>query len=46
MLAPHASFGCPWGDTHHGARLHDILIDESRLIRRVYLDNVPIERIA
>jgi hypothetical protein len=45
MLAPGASMGCPWGGMHHGQRIHDLLMDESRFAKKGYLDSVPIEKI-
>lgn len=46
MLAPGASFACPWGGMQHGVRVHELLQDESRFVKKGYLDPVPIEQIA
>lgn len=45
MLAPGASMGYPWGGMHHGQRIHDLLMDESRFVKKGYLDPVPIQMI-
>ncbi|KAG5498150.1 hypothetical protein JIQ42_02954 [Leishmania sp. Namibia] len=45
LLAPDASMGCPWGGMHHGRRIYDLLMDESRFAKKGYLDPVPIEKI-
>lgn len=45
LLAPGASLGCPWGGMHHGNRVHDLLVDEARFVKKGYLDPVPIEKI-
>ncbi|EPY40359.1 hypothetical protein AGDE_03569 [Angomonas deanei] len=46
MIAPGASFGCPWGGIHQGSRIHDILAEEGSFAYKGYLDPVPIEKIA
>ncbi|CCW62455.1 unnamed protein product [Phytomonas sp. EM1] len=46
LLAPGASFGCPWGGMHHGKRVRELLADEKNFVKKGYLDVVPIEEIA
>ncbi|CCW68788.1 unnamed protein product [Phytomonas sp. Hart1] len=46
LLAPGASFGCPWGGMHHGKRIRELLTDERNFVRKGYLNSVPIEKIA
>ncbi|SCU70826.1 uncharacterized protein TEOVI_000240100 [Trypanosoma equiperdum] len=45
MLAPGAAMGCPWGGMHHGETVQELLRDETRFVKRGYLDHVPIEKI-
>ncbi|KEG13321.1 hypothetical protein DQ04_01071020 [Trypanosoma grayi] len=45
MLAPGAAMGCPWGGMHHGENVQGLLKDESRFVKKGYLDPVPIEKI-
>lgn len=46
MLSPGASFSCPWGGMQHGPRVHSLLVDEARFLKKGYLDPVPVEQIA
>lgn len=46
MLSAGASFACPWGGMHHGPRVHELLVDEARFVKKGYLNPVPIEQIA
>lgn len=44
-LAPGASVGCPWGGMHRGDRCREILVEESKFVKKGYLDNAPIQQI-
>ncbi|KAG8347315.1 hypothetical protein ERJ75_001195000 [Trypanosoma vivax] len=45
MLAPGAAIGCPWGGMHYGDNVRKLLIDETRFVRKGYLDPVPLVEI-
>lgn len=44
-LAPGASIGCPWGGMHRGDRVREILNEESKFVKKGYLDDVPIQQL-
>lgn len=45
LLSSGASLGCPWGGMHRGDRVRELLHEESKFVKKGYLNDVCIERL-